>query len=171
MSAIRVGPARVLEVLPDGRPRVQLLTGDCRRLVADWAIPFRYEPAPADLLLTVSRGQNAWITGIVSGRGSSRLAFAGDIALSAAGDLGVGADGGVRIAAPEVLVEAPIQECETEETIQRIGSLDTTVTTEIEDRAGTCERTIDGDDDQLAARHSTVARHRVKIDGGLLRLS
>ncbi len=171
MSTIRVGPARVLEILPDGRPRVQLLTGDCRRLVADWALPFRYEPATADLLLTIHRGDRAWVTGVVTGRGHSRLAFAGDVELAATGELAVGGAGGVRIAAPEVAIHAPLQECESEETVQRIGDLDTTATLALDERAGECERTIDGDDDQLAARHSTVARHRVKIDGELLRLS
>ena len=170
-APIQVGPARVLEVLPDGRPRLQLLAGDCRRVVADWAIPFRYDPAAGDLLLTMSHGARAWVTGIVSGRGASRLTFAGEVELAADGELTASAAGGVRITAPEVVTEARVVECESEETVQRIDEMDTTVEQELEERAGSCERTIDGDDDQLAARHGTVARRRVKIDGELLRLS
>ena len=170
-DALYAGPARVLEIEEDARPHIALLGGSGERTVADWAIPFRYEPRVGDLLFVMGRSGRYWVTGIMHGTGRSQLAFRGDTELRASGALRVGGDGGVRIAGPEVGIETRDLHSEAEHAAQRLGTVDTTVTGTVDERAGACERSIDGEDEQLAGRHETVAQRVVKIDGGLLRLS
>ena len=170
-ESIYVGPAKVLRCDADGRPLVQVLGGAGEQAVAEWAIPFRYEPNAGDLLLVLGRAGRYWVTGIVHGSGRSQLAFRGDAELRARGALHLGGNGGARVDAPEVRVAAEELHSEAEHTAQRVGEYDSTVRGTLDERAGECARTIDGEDEQVAAKHETVARRVVKVDGGLLRLS
>ena len=171
MAGVYVGTAKVLACEPDGRPRVLVLGGACDTTIADWAIPFHYEPQPGDLLLVLGHNGRYWATGLVHGKGHSHLAFRGDTEIKAKGPLHLGGDGGVRLESPEVRIESELFETEATDTVQRIGHLDSEVTDTIDERTGECSRVIEGEDEQIAARHSTVAQHAVKIDGSLLRLS
>ncbi|MFN3241495.1 MAG: hypothetical protein ACE37K_08275 [Planctomycetota bacterium] len=170
-AAVYVGPARVLRM--DGeRPHVQVLGGGCETATADWALPFRYEPATGDLLLVIGQSGRYWVTGIVHGAGRSQLAFAGHTELNAAGGpLHLSADGGVRIQSPAVGVEADVFETETNATHQRLDQCDSEVSGTLDERSGESMRDIDGEDAVTAAQTSTVAARVAKIDGGLLRLS
>jgi hypothetical protein len=169
--SVYVGPARVLSTEADGRVRVQVLGGACDTTTADWAIPFRYEAVPGDLLLVLGQLGRYWVTGIVQGRGRSQMAFQGHTELKARGTLHLGGDGGVRLDGPEIRIESEQFESEAEHVVQRIGDLDSEIVDTIDERLGECARIIDEEDEQIAARHSTVAKHAAKIDGGLLRLS
>ena len=171
MSTFYVGPARVLGTEADGRPRVQILGGTCDQAVCDWAIPFRYEPAAGDLLLVLGKGGLYWVTGIVKGAGNSKMAFRGDTTMHAHGKLNFGGDGGVRLDSPTIKIESKQLDTEADHVVQRIGELDSTMTDTLQERAGECSRIIDGSDEQLAYRHTTVANHGVTMDAELLRLS
>lgn len=171
MSGVFVGSAEVLAVEPDGRPRVRVLGGACETTVATWALPFRYEPRPGDLLLVYGKQGRYWVTGVERGRGRSQLVFGGDAELRAAGgSLQFGADAGVRLDAPEVLVEADQLELDAGQNVQRIGEADTTVRGVLDERAGASERVVDGDENVTAGRSETVAARAVRIDGDVLRL-
>jgi len=170
-DSIYVGQAKVLSCEPDGRPRVLILGGNCETTVCDWAIPFRYEPRPGDLLQVLGQASRFWVTGVAHGAGHSHLAFRGDTEWRAEGPLTLEGNGGVRLDSPTVRIEADEVESEAEHVVQRVDDIDSEVSSTIDERAGECSRSIDGDDEQTAARHSTVAKHAVKIDGSLLRLS
>jgi hypothetical protein len=167
---VHVGPARVLGVEPDGRPRVLVLGGSCEVAIADWAIPFRYQPTSGDTLLVIGQRSRYAVPGVTHGSGRSHLAFRGDAALRAAGTMRLGGDGGVRIAAPEIRVTAGDLECTAETVVQRLGDADATVPGCLDERLGQSERIIDEHDERVAARHETVAARVVRIDGDLLRL-
>lgn len=170
-GALYVGLARVLGSEADGRPRLLVFDRAATTTVADWALPFRYRPAPGDLLQVMGHRDRFWVTGVVTGRGRSQLAFRGDAALSATGTLRLCADAGVRVAGPEVRVATERLATDAGTVVQHAAEADTVVRGEFDERAGECARTIDGDDVHVAARHSTVAGHVVEIDGDLLRLS
>lgn len=170
-AGIYIGPARVATVQADGRPVVQILGGSCETVAADWAIPFRYEPDKGDLLLVLGKHGRYWITGIVHGSGASQMAFHGNVELASSGTLQVAASGGVYVDSPEVHILTEAFDVDASQIVQRFEDMDSEVTERIEERAGTCERVIDGEDEQIAARHETVARRAVKVDGELLRLS
>tara|TARA_R110002094_G_scaffold134345_5_gene126549 strand:+ start:412 stop:927 length:516 start_codon:yes stop_codon:yes gene_type:complete len=171
VSALYVGPARVLGTESDGRPKVQVLGGACDQVVCDWALPFCYEPAAGDLLLVLGKDARYWVTGIVKGAGHAKMAFRGDATMHAHGKLHFGGDGGVRLDSPTIKLEAEKLDTEADHVVQRIGELDSTMADALQERAGECSRIIDGSDEQLAYRHSTVANHKVKMDAELLRLS
>lgn len=170
-TSLFVGQARVLHGTPDGRVRVQLLGGNCATCTAEFAIPFRYQPVTGDVLQVLARAGECWVTGVVHGRGTSQLAFRGPIELHAAGALRLAADGGVRVEAPRVELQAPVVESEAETAVLHAEDSEASVRGAIDERAGSCERSIDGTDQVTAGRHETIAARVVKMDGSLLRLS
>lgn len=171
MSKVYVGPARVQAITEDGRAAIQVLGGSCERAIADWALPYRYQPVIGDLLLVMGQNSRYWVTGVVRGQGRSELAFCGDTQLHAAGTMRLGGDGGVRIEGPQIDLLADQLETEADDLVQYLGSSESTVRGTFNERAGQCSRIIDEDDHQIAGRHATVAGHAVKMDGEMLRLS
>jgi len=171
MTAVYVGPARVLAAQDDGRPLVQVLGGDCETSIANWAIPFHYVPGPGDTLLVIGRDNQYWVTGVLSGRGRSQIAFHQDTTLQASGTLDLGGDGGVRLESPTIQIDGNEYETDTEQCVQHSETASSTVRGTLHERAGESARIIDENDEHVAGRHSTVAKHAVKIDGEMLRLS
>jgi len=170
-DGVHFGLARVLAVTDDGRPRVQLTSGPCTTATADWALPFRYEPRAGDVLHVIGDGRRCWVTGVAHGRGASHVAFHGHAELRARGALELAGGGGVRIDSPDVRVEAAQLETDAGIVVQRFGDHDEQIDGTVDERAGACERTIEGADQRTAARHETVAARVAKVDGKLLRLS
>lgn len=171
MSGINIGPARVNAVGADGRPTVQALFGSGQVAVADWALPFRYQAQCGDLLLVIGQAGRYWVTGIIRGRGKSQLAFQGNTVFQSAGRMQLGGGGGVRLESPAIRLTTPDLGIEAEHAIQHLGASTASVSGTIEERAGESSRMIDGNDEHVSGRHSTVAEHRVKVDGEMLRLS
>ncbi|HEX5052281.1 MAG TPA: hypothetical protein VFZ65_10945 [Planctomycetota bacterium] len=166
-----VGQARVLGTATDGRPRVLVFDRRATVAVADWALPFRYEPTAGDLLLVMGQHDRFWVTGVTHGHGRSQLAFLGDAALHARGVLRLASDAGVRLRGPEVEMRSHELESSATSVVQKLGGMQSTTQGTLDERAGQCSRMIDGEDRQVAGRHATVALHKVKIDGDLLVLS
>lgn len=169
--SVFVGQARVVATESDGRARVLVLGEHRGPTVAEWAIPFRYEPRSGDLVLVYGQGGSFWITGVVQGNGTSQLAFRGDTAIRAPRGLRFSAAGGLRLDAPQLDVRTEHLEAEIDHLQERSDEHDLEVMGTIDERAGSCAHVVDGDEDQTAARHTTVAERVVKIDGGLLKLS
>lgn len=171
MSKIHVGPARVLAVDEDGRAQVQPLSGACPPHTAEWAIPFRYDAEQGDIVLIMNQAGRSWITGIIQGRGKSRLAFRGDTAVTAEGSVQLGGDGGARLEAPAIHIRTDQLESTSEHLIQHSDDATGTVTETVEERTSQCSRVIDENEENLSGRHRTVAERAVRIDGEMLRLS
>ncbi|EYF08300.1 DUF3540 domain-containing protein [Chondromyces apiculatus] len=120
-----LGPARVLDVTPDGVITVELLaledddappsapviaaaapiaptsTAAPRPVRARMAMAFLYEPVAGDVLLVIGRGRHHYAIGVLSGTGKASLAFPGDVELRAeGGTLRLAGDRGVAIAGP-----------------------------------------------------------------------
>lgn len=163
--------ARVLGVDATGRPRLRTLDAGSRECTAEWAIPWRYEPAVGDLLQVIAQGERCFVLGVVQGHGRSQVVFRGDAALAARGALHLHSDAGVRLRAPRIELQADACTTDAGAAVQRATTHDTVVRGECVERAGQCARTLEGDDVQLAGTHRRVANHAVKIDGELLRLS
>ncbi|HVY44969.1 MAG TPA: DUF3540 domain-containing protein [Minicystis sp.] len=99
LDVVRLGPGRAVEV--DGR-RVLVEREGARRW-ATMALAYPYEPVVGDVLLLLGDARDAWVVGVVEGRGRVDLRFEGDVTLHAAGGaLTLAADRGVRVRGPEL---------------------------------------------------------------------
>ena len=170
-DGVYVGLAQVLSRESDGRPRVTILGGTCETTIADWAIPYRYEAQPKDLLQVLGQDGRYWVTGIAQGKGLSHVAFQGHTKWHADGTMHLSGDGGIRFDSPEVRIETDTLESEANHIVQRIDSFDSCIPGTHNERAGTSERIIDEDDEQTAAKHKVVAAHAAKLNAELIRLS
>ncbi len=168
---IRLTIGRVLPGAPTEAPRVQLQDGSGDCVTPEWALPFHYAAAAGDLLRLIGQHGRYWVTGIVHGRGRNELAFRGPFTLHTSGELRLRGCGGVRLQAPEIELRAVTAESDARTIVQHSEELHCAIDGALEERAGQCARTIDGEDAQLANRHETVAAHVAKIDAELLRLS
>lgn len=160
---------RVLAVPGDGPARVQRLDASGLVVHPSSALPWRYTPAVGDLLQLLGQGERVWIVGVHSGRGRSELAFRGNVQLHAAGALQLGGDGGVRVRAPRIELTTDELHSEAAAAVLRASSLDSSAE-RLDERAGRCERVVEGDDRTTAGTHRTQAAVAVTIDGDLLRL-
>jgi hypothetical protein len=169
--SIRVTTGRVLPPAPSGATRLQVLDDTCAIVTPEWALPFHYAAEPGDLLRLIGQHGHYWVTGVMHGKGRSTLAFRGPTTLHAHGELRLRGCGGVRIQAPQVELRAAATVASATTIVQHAEELHTAVHELLEERAGQCARTIDGEDTQMAQRHETVAAHAVRMDAALLRLS
>ena len=165
-----VGLGRVVGCESDGRPCLRLMFGAAEQVVADWALPYRYQPVVGDLLQVIGRCDRYWITGVVQGHGRSHMASSGSMRLSARGRLRLRGDVAMRLSGPGVTSRATVFETVAVSVVQKLGELRTAVRGLLTERAGQSSRMIDGEDYRAARRHETVAREAVKVDADLLRL-
>jgi hypothetical protein len=170
-TAVFVAMARVLEVTADGRVRVQRLDAVAAPCIAEWALPFRYEPVVGDLLQVIGQGQRTFVVAVSQGRGRTSLAFRGAMTLRGAGAMRLGSDAAIRLRAPALGLHTTSQQVEAETITQSLGDCDTAIADEMVERAGRSARQIEGEDVQVAGTQRRLAAHRVTIDGELLRIS
>lgn len=95
-----LGPGQVVAF--DGA-RVVVELRDGARTSADFALPVAYEPVLGDMLLVITQEvDEAWIIGVLSGAGRSKLELRGDVDVRAVGGrLRLSGDAGVSVEGPE----------------------------------------------------------------------
>ncbi len=166
-----VGPAQVLGVDEVGRAVVRLGDALGTQVAAEWALPFRYSPAPGDVLWTIGRGARHWVIGVAAGRGRSELAFRGDAALTAGGALHLRADRGLRLVGSVVTLRGGRVEVLVRALEEQLGSAARLVRGALEEVAGKALRLIDGEDCVVARDVTILAQESARLDGDLLQVS
>jgi hypothetical protein len=163
-TGLHLGPATVSRAA--GR-RVQLRRdGQDAEEWAELALAFPYQPAPGDVVLVVSQEERAYVIGVLQGRGSSVLAFPGDVTLSAPqGALHLDAAKGVTMNAASIELCAEEIDVEAKTLTHRVGSAFQWVKDLLQIRAGRSRLAVDGTHHQLAERTFIRSEKETKVDG------
>lgn len=109
-----LGPAKVTGF--DGEH--VLLESPSGELKAQLALAYPYRPEPGDVVLVIGE-EEAWVIGVLSGRGVSRLQTPGDLEIEAGGEVRISARKGVSVDAPEVALRASKMELAAERLFTR----------------------------------------------------
>lgn len=170
-AGVRCGLGRVLGVDAQGRPRVRLDDACASELLAEWALPFRYQPTEGDLLVVVGRGARQWVIGVAHGQGRSEMAFRGDFALAAGRALRLQADRGLRLLGRVLTLRAGALELATGALHARLGEAALQVRGLLEEVAAAALRVTEEEETLLAQDVTIMAEETVRLDGELLQLS
>lgn len=171
-----LGPAHVIQsdAQAEGEEPRALRVGLSSGAVveATWAIPYRYEARPGDLLLVVGREDRYYALSVLSGRGRSVLAMRGAGLLRAeGGKLKLKAERGVRLQAPRVTLRGQRLESTVRVLQEKLGSACARIARGVFERAGASRRVIEGDDWHSAGARTLVAADAVTFNGDLIRVS
>ncbi len=170
-AGIHVVQGRFWGHTPEGRPRVRLSDTWASVVVATWALPYRYVPAQGDVFSLVGRAGTYYVTGVVHGRGRSRLAFEGDLGIRArGGSLRLSARRGVRVVGRRVTLRAQTLEVLAVSLHEKVGRATRTVRGLLEEHAAQALRVVEGSETQLAGRRSIVAKGVARLGGRLLKM-
>lgn len=170
-AGIRCGLGRVLSVDALGRPRVRLDDAYASELVAEWALPFRYQPTEGDLLVVVGRGARQWVIGVAHGQGRAEMAFRGDFTLAAGRVLRLQADRGLRLMGRLLSLRTGALELVAGALLTRVEEAALLVTGLLEEVAGAGLRVTEEEETLLARDVTIMAEESVRLDGELLQLS
>jgi hypothetical protein len=141
IAPVRIGAAVVTDC-ESGRARV-LFEGS--PLSARLALAFAYQPLPGDVVLIIVQAEDAYIIGVLSGRGTTTLAVHADLALSAPhGRISLRAGHGIDLDAPQVAVRAQAIEMTAVTLVQRVQTAFKTFTDLLHITAGRRHTRIDG---------------------------
>ena len=109
------------------------------------ALAFAYQPEPGDLMLIIVQGEDAYMIGVLSGRGTTTLAVHADLTLAAPhGRISLRAGDGIDIDAPQVAVHAQTIEMTATTLVQRVQSAFKTFTDLLHITAGRRQTKIEG---------------------------
>ncbi|MFO0554703.1 MAG: DUF3540 domain-containing protein [Polyangiaceae bacterium] len=163
------GPARVLAVHVD-RLELELdddeLTPSERRVTARNALAWPYEPAAGDELLALVGPRGAFVIGVLSGTGKTRLSFEGDVELRAeGGTLRLAGDDGVSIDGPAVAIRARAIDLVADAASHIFGTLKKTVRELYVLRAGERHDIVEGASVTHAKTARILTREKVTING------
>ena len=140
-AAVRIGPAVVTDFAHD-RATVVF---EGASLSARPALAFAYQPEPGDLMLIIVQGEDAYMIGVLSGRGTTTLAVHADLTLAAPhGRISLRAGDGIDIDAPQVAVHAQTIEMTATTLVQRVQSAFKTFTDLLHITAGRRQTKIEG---------------------------
>jgi hypothetical protein len=157
-----LSPCRVTSL---GAAGVDVRTPDGRVFAARLALALPYEPAVGDELLLLGDATNAYVVGVLSGSGSTRLALEGDVSLSASGKLDLRAGQGVSIEAPAVAITTSRLSMVAGRVSQVFDALQKTVRELYSVRAGEQQTLVEGTS-QLTAKNSRIlSEGKVTING------
>ncbi|MBK6513146.1 MAG: DUF3540 domain-containing protein [Polyangiaceae bacterium] len=158
-----LGPGRVTAMKAD---RLTLSLSDGRLVEARSALAWPYEPALGDELLVVGEGDLHYVIGVLRGTGTTRLAFEGDVELSArGGSVDIRADRGVSIGAPDVHVEADRLTIVAEAAQKIVGTLRQTVRELFTLRAKEQHTLVEGNVLSHSKATRIVSEEKVTING------
>lgn len=157
-----LGPVRVLET--DGL-RVHVRLPD-RSVWAWMALPYGYHPAEGDLLLVLGQGDDHYVVGVLSGRGTSILTTPGNLELRApCGRIELQAADGVTVRGRRIALTSQELEVTAEKATERFGESFRWVQDTLQVRAGRLREVVQGDYSLRADRIRQIAQRDVRIDG------
>lgn len=158
-----LGPATVLSASAH-EVSVRLPSGEVER--ARLAMAFTYEARPGDEVLVIGNADGHYVIGVLQGSGRTALAFQGDVEVRAVnGVLNLAGDKGVRVASPDVEIEAGKLRVLAGAAVQRLTSLVQHVTELFSTRAGQSHAVVDGASYQQSKSATIVTEEKVSING------
>ncbi len=155
--ATMLGPATVVEIVGN-RVRLSRENGE---VWAELALAFPYDPVPGDIVLAIGEGE-AFVIGVLRGRGKSVFRTPGDLELEAGGR--------VSIRGSEVRIEADKVETVARSVFERCVNGYRWVKETLQTRAGRMRTVVEGHSTLRAERIVRVAQKDVKIDGEKIHL-
>ncbi|MBL9022260.1 MAG: DUF3540 domain-containing protein [Myxococcales bacterium] len=163
-----LGPA---EVLDRGPARVRVRIGEVTT-EATLALAFPYEPSPEDVVLVVARRGEAYVIGLLQGRGKVALSIPGDVEVHAVdGVLSLRGDRGVRVNGPEVEVVAQKKiRLVAETALEAFGSLTRKVRGLFTSQVAQRMSTVEGASVDVAKSATIVTEETMTINGKKINL-
>lgn len=166
-----LGPAEVLAVLPRGRVSARLDDATATTGEVELALAYAFVPQVGDRLLVLAQGGRRYAVGVLGGTRPATLQFPGDVDVRAVGGtLTLASDHAVTIAAPKVVLRAGTLRTLAHSVVEKAGHAVRWVQGLLAIRAGTSQRTIDGDDSTRCTNSTTLAKGTVTVDGDRLHL-
>ncbi len=157
-----LSPGRVIEVQAHG---VRLQLPDGRELFARMALPLSYEAALGDELLLLGDATSAYVTGVLSGNGQTRLALKGDVSLATDGKLELSSQTSISLDAPSVEVRADRLHTVAGRVTEVFDSVRKTVRQLLSVRAGEQHTLVEGTSQLVAKNARTLSEGKVTING------
>ncbi|HTJ82912.1 MAG TPA: DUF3540 domain-containing protein [Polyangiaceae bacterium] len=161
-SAMSLGPREVVAV---DSPFVVVSAADGTLVQARLARAVPYEPAIGDVLLVIEGGDGAWVIGVVSGSGSTRLQLDGDVEVAASGVLRLSGGAGVELTGPDVEVRADRLSMIAGRVTQAYHSVRKTVRELLSVHAGEQHTLVDGTSHAQAKSTRILSEQKVTING------
>jgi hypothetical protein len=166
-DGIYLGTATVV----DGGETLRVRREDGLEVDACLALASHYQASEGDVLLVLGREQRHWVVGVVHGQGKTQMAFKGDVELRAVGGtLELRGDDGIRMASPEVDLNAGKLRISAESVLQKCESLYQRVRGLLSVRASQQQTVVDGAIVTKAARADIVASETVSLNGKQINL-
>jgi hypothetical protein len=163
-----LGPAEVLETGPVRiKVRVGEVTSD-----ATLALAFPYEPSPEDVVLVAAKRGEAYVIGLLQGRGKVALRIPGDVEVRAVdGVLSLAGDRGVRVNGPDVEVVAQKKiRLVAETALEAFGSLTRKVRGLFTSQASQRMSTVEGASVDVSKSATIVTEETMTINGKKIHL-
>jgi hypothetical protein len=164
-AELYLGPAEVLS----GGVTVEVQLSDGRRVQAQPALAFAYQPAAGDVVLVLGKEQH-WVVGVLAARGQGTLAFPGDLEVRAAGKLRLRGDEGVAVEGPSMQVQVGKLEMVARSVAQRFVSLTQRVADLLSVHAGQSHTVVDGASYTRAESATLLTKDKVSINGKAIHL-
>jgi hypothetical protein len=161
-----LGPATVVWA-EDGQIRLATPAGE---MGAEQALAYPYRPARGDVVLAIGEEGNAWVIGVIRGRGMSELRVPGDMQLAAGGRVTITAERGIDLRSPRVEIRADRLEVVVQAIMERSLRCYRWVKQALQVTAGRVRTLVDGQATLQADRIVEHARKDVRIDGRRIHL-
>ena len=161
-----LGPATVLSAV-DGLVRLATPAGE---MEAELALAFPYNPARGDQVLAIGEERNAWVIGVIRGRGLTEFRVPGDMRLQAGGRVTIAGDRGVELRSPRLDLRADRLEIAAQAIVERSLRCYRRVKHALQTTAGRLRTLVDGQATLQADRIVEHARKDVRIDGERINL-
>ena len=161
-----LGPALVRSVM-EGALLVEV-DGQLQR--AQMALVYPYRPVPGDVVLILGQEERLYVTGVLDGKGLTRLEFPGDVELRAAGKLRLEAKEGVELDSERISMQAERLDMAVTTVRQHCASFYQRVTGTLRTIAGRQRTTVERQSTLHAQKIVRKAQDDVIVDGRQIKL-
>jgi Protein of unknown function (DUF3540) len=158
------------EVVDDVTTALVLRLKDGIEVSAELALGYGYQPAIGDRVLAIGSDDGYFVIGVILAQNATKLAFAGDLTLSAVGKLRIEGMAGVQIEGPEVSVRAGRLEMVARRVSQRYDRLKQRVNELLSVQAGQTHTVVDGSQYTRAKSSTLLTEEKVSINGKSIHL-
>ena len=157
-----LGPATVIEA---GYSGVDLRLPMGRRVRAQLALGYPYEPAVGDVVLGIGNADGHWIIGVVSGKGRATLKVEGDLDVHATGTLRLHGERAVELTGPEINVTARKLTTLADTVVSAVGHLRQRITELWSVHAAERHTVIEGTSHEQAKTATVLTEEKMTING------
>lgn len=157
-----LSPGLVVAVAAD---HVVLELASKQRVKARMALAIPYEAALGDELLVLGGASQAYVTGVLQGRGQNSLVMKGDVRLAAEGKLSIASTESITFEAPVVETRAEAIHTVAGRVTEVFDSVRKTVRQLLAVRAGEQNTLVEGTSQLVAKNARTLSEGKVTING------